>query len=148
MCFGVTVKPAYEFVLPQEQVITSKLLSDLRKKAMEHPTGVYRYNFHESLEAAKQEMIICLTSRSICNIHKHLDKDEIIEILEGTVEISKYNDNLSIDETITLSLLGVSQIELKKNSIHSVKVIGDYAIIRELTTGPFIKENCLILGKC
>lgn len=123
--------------ISEDGIVNSEQLDNLVLLAKKNPSGVYRYNLHNSYTDKLQEMIICLNQTHEAVIHKHRDKAEVISILRGTCLIEFFNNNGEICNKVELSLNGNLFCRVNKDIWHRVTVKGDYCIIHEVASGPF-----------
>ena len=138
------MKNNFEFVELSNGSLSDQDLFRLISMARESEEGVYRFNLHKSLEDKLQEMLICFFNRSQSDVHKHLDKDEVITLIDGIVEVQIFDEEFNELENQKLTKSGLhSFIRIEKGCWHKVNVVSEYTIIHEITTGPFDKTKMI-----
>ncbi len=109
----------------------------------------FRYCLHYSEKDLIQEMIIGFQKGSEVPIHRHKNKTESFHIIEGVLDIVFYDNKEKENNRIRLGDInsGFPFIyRLSKELWHTVEIISDYAVIHEITTGPFNKNEMEILN--
>ena len=123
--------------------IDRKKLDELKILAQKDPNKRARICLHKNDEEMVQEMIIAFCKDSYIRPHRHIDKSESYHIIEGRIEIIFYNDNgIEIDKVVLSDRMDEHPFLFRVyNSVwHTVVPKSDFAIIHEVTKGPF-NEN-------
>jgi len=119
-------------------VINYETIQKLKKKASISPCYKSRVCLHESLNDSLQDMLICLNRKSYVRPHKHRNKEESLQIIEGRFLLVLFDDRGAV---IGKKIFGPC---IKKNSIlcriregvwHTVIPISSFVVIHEVTTG-------------
>ncbi len=139
------IKNSASFTFRENDYITLEKfnLEILKKAVYESELKRFRYCLHYSEKDLIQEMIIGLKKGTEIAIHKHKNKSESFHLIEGVVDVIIYDNNKNETDRTRLGDLksGYPFIyRLSDNILHSIDVISDYAVIHEITNGPFIKE--------
>ena len=143
-CF--TVNNMSVFFFENQNIITIEFpdLEKLKKSASEAPLRRARYCLHHSHSDTVQEMVIAFCKDSIVPIHRHTDKSESFHVIEGEMEVLFYNDNGKVKKTIKMGQMGSGLpflYRLSTNEWHSVKLLTEYVVIHETTSGPFVEQD-------
>ena len=100
-------------------------------------TGRGRICTHQP-EDVLQDMFIRLGPTDV-GVHRH-KADESIEVIEGRVEVTYYTENRQVSTWLLMDPERVFYVRIPAGIWHSVKV-PENAIVHEVTTGPYLKEN-------
>lgn len=138
------------FFFEHQDIITIELpdLEKLKKAAVEAPLRRSRYCLHHSHSDMVQEMVIAFCKDSVVPIHRHTDKTESYHVIEGELEVLFYDDNGRLTKKIKMGTIGSGLpflYRLSTNAWHSIRLLSEYVIIHETTSGPFVKEENEIL---
>lgn len=123
------------------KVIGKEILRQVHAEAQESPRLRMNYNLHESLDETVHKMINSLQPGTILPIHRHLHpaKKETFVLLEGAVEILRYNDRKEVIERHLLSRESGNLIcEILPDEWHSLQVIAANTAILEIKKGPYL----------
>lgn len=101
-----------------------------------------RYCLHKSINSKKHQMLICLNKKSYIPIHSHTTKDEAIIVIKGKADLNVYDKNLKKIKEINLDKNNF-YVEIKKKTIHDIKIHSENFIFFEITEGPFRKKNTI-----
>ena len=123
------------------KIIDKQLLDDVQEQAKESPRLRMNYNFHQSLDDKCHRFLNALEPGTVVPIHHHPTKDETFIILRGRVEVSTYNDDGAISDSIVLSPEdGRYGVNIPKNVWHTLHCI-ESATLFEVKEGPFIPHE-------
>lgn len=110
----------------------------LRQAAKDAPLKRSRLCLHRSNEDPLHEMIICFHRDTVVRPHRHTTKSESFHLIEGELDVIFFNDagkavrRLVMDKTKSTLVY-----RLSAPMWHSVIVRSEYAVIHEITNGPF-----------
>ena len=124
--------------------IDRKKLEELKILAQKDPNKRARICLHKNDEEMVQEMIIAFCKDSYIRPHRHTDKSESYHIIEGRIEIIFYNDNgIEIDKVVLSDKMDEHPFlfRVSNSAWHTVVPKSDFAIIHEVTKGPFNKNS-------
>ncbi|HDU8610224.1 TPA: WbuC family cupin fold metalloprotein [Morganella morganii] len=122
------------------KIIDDSLVNTLYAEAGSNQRKRSHYLLHNSHNDKVQRLLIALTKDSFVEPHYHElpHQWELFFILEGTVELTVFDDNLLQEEIIILNNdTGVYSIELPPRKVHSLRCISDTALLVEIKEGPF-----------
>lgn len=90
-------------------------------------------------------MELSLSKGLIGTPHYNLDRDEVILILKGKIEVLLFDSSISPLESKFISADGLprSWTKIKKNTIHQLRVVSNEAIILEIIGGVFFQGSCI-----
>lgn len=131
-------KPFHKRKFPEPMTQSHK--DELRTIANENNYNSARYNYHESDESLLHKMLIFMTKTEEERIHRHNDKDEIILIEEGEIQIKIYDNNLVLQNSVNLNGNETRSFLISKGTIHSVNITSQDAFFTEIAQGPFRPE--------
>lgn len=124
-------------------VINKEILNSIELKAKE--SGRLRANLclHTSPDEKVQKMINVLLSGTEMPIHRHLNSDETLVILQGKVIIIYFDDDGHTKERIEMSQnSGTNVVDIPRGVWHTVEVTEPVALL-EIKEGPYrpLNEN-------
>jgi len=102
--------------------------------------GVARICFHQSPNDSLQAMLIVLKKSKRYDFHMHTDKNEIYQILHGSLLIIEKSQE---EVMINLSKFATSHHVVKKNIPHSVESLSKYSAFIEISEGPFNPQKTI-----
>lgn len=123
------------------KIIGENIISDIHQQAMDSPRLRMNYNIHESLDEDIHKLLNSLQVGTIMPIHRHLHppKKETFVLLDGSLEVIKYNDNKSVAEKIVMSRNNGNIIcEIMPDEWHSFNVLEPNTLILEIKKGPYL----------
>ena len=131
----------------QFSVNKATLIEFLKRQSTELGLTQSRICFHPENESILQVMLVYHSSCHEVKRHVHLDKDEYIQIIEGSLKIRIYSECGEVVNSILLSSekdLGKHDLFcfLPKGVVHDVTIQVD-SIFIETTTGPFHKGSTI-----
>lgn len=123
------------------KIIGTKIISDLHTQAEESPRLRMNYNIHESLEEDVHKLLNSLQPGTVMPIHRHLHpaKKETFVLLQGALEVRRYNDDKTIAEKYVMSQESGNIIcEIMPEEWHSFEVLESDTLILEIKKGPYL----------
>lgn len=105
-----------------------------------------RICFHQNDKDKIHEMIITFHKDSYIRPHKHISKSESYLVLEGEIEIIFFNDIGKIKKRVLLSDYNSNNSFYMKSineEWHTILIKSDFAVILEITNGPFDNRDCV-----
>lgn len=123
------------------KIIGKEIISQVHKQAGESPRLRMNYNIHESLEEDVHKLLNSLQPGTVMPIHRHLHpaKKETFVLLQGALEVRKYNDDKTIAEKYVMSLESGNIIcEIMPEEWHSFEVLEPDTLILEIKKGPYV----------
>ena len=118
----------------------------LKQKVNANERKRVRLCAHRSVEDSVQEMFVALTKESYVRPHKHLDKPESFHIIQGMMELILFDDEGNVTDRIRLadsSSGGKFYHRLMEPAFHTLRILSDFLIFHETTSGPFEKADTL-----
>ncbi len=124
--------------------ITNADIENIKIEATLSKNRRARYCLHPSNTDVVHQMIIAFCSNSIIPIHRHIEKSESFHVIEGELELLFYSDKGELEETVRLGTPGtglpfIHRLENKR--WHTINILSEFAVIHEITTGPFNPEE-------
>ena len=123
------------------KIIGTKIISDLHTQAEDSPRLRMNYNIHESLEEDVHKLLNSLQPGTVMPIHRHLHpaKKETFVLLQGALEVRRYNDDKTIAEKYVMSQESGNIIcEIMPEEWHSFEVLEPDTLILEIKKGPYL----------
>ena len=123
------------------KIIGNEIISQVHKQAGESPRLRMNYNIHESLEEDVHKLLNSLQPGTVMPIHRHLHpaKKETFVLLQGALEVRKYNDDKTIAEKYVMSHESGNIIcEIMPEEWHSFVVLEPDTLILEIKKGPYV----------
>lgn len=125
--------------------VTPDIVEDLKVRASNSPRKRSRLCVHTTATDRIHEMLIVLDKETYIAPHKHLNKTESFQVVEGEADIIIFDDNGLIQKRISLAPYPMKQAfyyRLNKSLYHSLIVKSPYFVFCETTNGPyFLKET-------
>jgi cupin fold WbuC family metalloprotein len=112
----------------------------LKEKALQAPRRRCRLCFHESAEAAQQEMLIVMNRASYVRPHRHLGKVETLTVVEGACDALLFDDSGQVTQTIAMSPAatgGCFFYRMPSGIFHTLIFRSEWLVFLETTIGPF-----------
>jgi len=123
------------------KIIGKEIISELHKEALHSSRLRMNYNIHESLDEDVHKLLNSLQPGTVMPIHRHLhpEKKETFVLLEGALEVLKYNDDKIVVERYKMSHeTGNVICEIMPDEWHSFHVLEPNTLILEIKRGPYI----------
>ena len=126
--------------------INNSLIKNLKKLSLKNNNCNLRVCLHRNKKDKLHNMIVLLNKDSGINFstHKHKNKDEIYQIIEGSIKISVFK-NKEVIKKIILSKKKNFITRINKNKYHKVQPLKKFAIFHEVREGPFLKGDSIFL---
>ncbi|MDP4291275.1 MAG: WbuC family cupin fold metalloprotein [Bacteroidota bacterium] len=124
--------------------ITTKLLDEVSRKAINSPRKRMNHNFHEDLGAALQRLLNSMEPYSYVRPHRHADPDreEVFVVLRGTLLAIQFDDAGEITDCIKLNAdEGNYGVEIPSRVYHTVISLEPGSVAFEVKNGPFIPKT-------
>jgi len=103
-----------------------------------------RLCFHDSIDSTVHEMLIVHSKSTYVKPHKHLNKEETLMVLEGSLDYVVFNNMGEVREIISMgnyeSGKSFHQI-IPKQTYHMIIIKSEWLVFKEVTQGPFNKES-------
>lgn len=122
-------------------IINKSIIKELNEQAKKSLRLRMNYNIHESLDEDVHKLLNSLQPGTVMPIHRHLHpaKKETFVLLQGALEVRKYNDDKSIAENYVMSRESGNVIcEIMPEEWHSFEVLEPDTLILEIKKGPYI----------
>jgi cupin fold WbuC family metalloprotein len=115
------------------------------KSVVDNSNDLARICYHESVSSALHVMLIRLPSRKLYPVHRHLDFDESVVLVEGDLYINLFDDSGILEKTINLKNTAVCKdaefgMITMQYQWHSVGAGKSGAVFLEIKPGPFDKS--------
>lgn len=125
-------------------VVSPAAIAELLCAARRAPLRRARLCLHDGPDDPLHEMIIALCRDSYVAPHRHQRKTESFHMLAGEVDVVVFDDDgLPIaSHTLSAENPDIPRVmRLQKSVWHSVLMRTEYAVIHEVTNGPFRKQD-------
>jgi len=99
---------------------------------------------HSSPDDKVHEMFIVHCRDAYIRPHKHLDRVESFQVLEGEADIILYNDNGNVSRVIALGDKDSGKefyLRLSEPVFHTLLIRSEILLFKEVTPGPFHREG-------
>ena len=124
------------------KIIDKSLLDKVSAQAKESPRLRMNYNFHQSLDEKCHRFLNSVEPGTVVPVHRHPTKDESFVLLRGKVNVSTYNDNGSVLESVVLCQEnGRYGVDIPKNVWHNLESLQSVSVIFECKEGPFVPHE-------
>ncbi|QIU96345.1 WbuC family cupin fold metalloprotein [Bacteroides faecium] len=123
------------------KIIGKSIVAEVHKQARVSERLRMNYNIHESLDEDIHKLLNSLQPETIMPIHRHLhpSKKETFVLLQGAIEVLRYDDNKTIVERHLMSSESGNIIcEIMPGEWHSLRVLESDTLILEIKKGPYI----------
>lgn len=123
------------------KLIGKEIIVQVNEQARKSPRLRMNYNIHDTLDEPVHKMVNSLQPGTVMPIHRHLHpaKKETFVLLQGSLEVRRYNDDGSVAERHVLSRASGSIIcEIMPEDWHSFTVLEPDTVILEVKMGPYI----------
>lgn len=123
------------------KIIGKSIIEEVHSQAKESPRLRMNYNIHESLDEEVHKLLNSLQPGTVMPIHRHLnpEKKETFVLLEGSLEVLKYDSNKNIVERHLMNHESGNIIcEIMPNEWHSFHVLEPDTLILEIKKGPYV----------
>jgi cupin fold WbuC family metalloprotein len=116
----------------------------LKRHAFEAGQRRARLCLHRSPDDSLHEMIIAFHRDTLVRPHRHTTKTESFHVIEGELDVLLFDNDGRPTRAIELGEAGTGKAQVYRLSSpvwHSVILRTEYAIIHEVTSGPFRVEE-------
>lgn len=123
------------------KIVTSELLSQLTKAALESPRLRQNHNLHLSNSSRCHRLLNAVEPASYIRPHRHLDleKDEGFVLLRGRLGIIIFADDGSVAETVLLSqVTGNLAVDILHGVYHTAVSLETGTVFYEAKAGPYL----------
>lgn len=132
-----------EVIFSQNDIvkIDSKIIQDLKQKALKNKRKRVRLCLHKNTQALLHEMIVVICKDAYTRPHKHINKVESFHIIEGSFYLVVFNQNGSLREKFIIrdgKAKDCFLCRIEKDYWHMLIPISDFVVFHETTQGPFI----------
>lgn len=124
--------------------ITQNNLNELKNKAKNSSRYRARINIHKTLASPIHEMFIIHQKGAYIRPHKHLNKSESLNIIEGEAKIVFFKDSGKVQKIINMGAYQSGKVfyyKLDEPIFHSMIIESDYLVFQETGNGPFDKND-------
>jgi len=114
--------------------------ADLLDAAKENSIGRARICAHQSPDSKIQEMLIAFMRDSYVRPHRHLNKSESFHVHAGDLSVIFFDEEGRETERVPLSADNPEKaffFRSERNDWHTVLVESKYALVHEITSGPY-----------
>ena len=123
------------------QIIDNHIIQPLKEAAQQSPRLRMNYNFHQSLQDRCHRFLNALCPGTVIPVHHHPTKDETFVILQGSVRVTTYNDDGTIQCTSVISpASGRLGADIPKNVWHGLDCL-EPSLLLECKEGPFVEHE-------
>lgn len=122
------------------KIIGNEIIEQLHTQARTTQRLRMNYNLHEDLSEDVHKLLNSLQPGTVMPIHRHLHpaKKETFVLIQGALEIRKYNDDKTINESWIMSHESGNIIcEILPEEWHSFEVLESDTLIMEIKKGPY-----------
>lgn len=129
--------PMVALLLFSIMIINKEMLDAIEREAKENPRLRANRCLHKSPDDKVQKMINYLLPGTEMPIHRHLNSEETLTLLQGMVTIIYFNEDGQITERIEMtSDSGIKVVDIPRGQWHNVKVDVP-VILLEVKEGPY-----------
>jgi len=119
--------------------VTSSMIQRLKREASRSPFGRARICLHQDPKGPVQEMVIALDEASYIKPHKHVDREESLSVIQGSLCLVTFDAKGEIKEKIIMGgrrSPGVHLCKIRKNILHTMLPLSKFVVYHELIQGP------------
>lgn len=123
------------------KIIGKEIISEVHRQSAESQRLRMNYNIHETLDEDVHKLLNSLQPGTIMPVHRHLHpaKKETFVLLEGALEVLKYNDDKTVAERYLMSRESGNVVcEIMPEEWHSFNVLEPDTLILEIKKGPYV----------
>jgi len=118
--------------------LNKQLFEKIAGEAAKSPRLRMHYDLRDSEQENGQRMLNVMLKGTTENIHRHLDTNEVVACLRGSVLEQFYDDQGNITEEVTLTAGGnTPAILIEQYRWHSVTPLTDVAVVISTKAGRF-----------
>jgi cupin fold WbuC family metalloprotein len=138
-----------EVFVAEEKIVRmgAQQVSFLKRQAASNARRRARICAHKANEDSLHEMLIAIMAGSYIHPHKHIRKIESFHIVEGAVDIVLFDDAGTVVDVVELGDISTGRnfyYRLSDSMFHTLLIHGDFLVIHEVTSGPFLKEETIL----
>lgn len=125
-------------------------LDQLEALALQNPSGKARLCTHLDPGAKLHSMLVAHTANYVVRPHKHAQRDEIVHVLKGNIEVLLFDESGKTTRTISMSPLsegGTFFAHIPAHAYHTFIIQSPVAVFHESTLGPFQPDDCVFLSQ-
>lgn len=130
--------------------ISNKNLKILKEIGSQNRSKKARICTHRSLKDLLHGMFIFHENNCHVPVHKHLNRSEIVIILEGQCKLNIFDNRGRFKKKIVLGSLNSGlpySCHIPKNVFHNMEILSKNITFFEATTGPFNKKGTQYLNR-
>ena len=127
-------------------VIGHEETSFLKRKALQNARRRARICAHKTSDEPLHEMLIAITRDSYIHPHKHVNKSESFQVIEGILDVVIFDDYGGVEKVIALGEPGSGRscyYRLSESRFHTLIIHSEVIVIHEVTNGPFDKKQTI-----
>lgn len=113
-------------------------INDLVKAAENSPRRRAHHTIHQINEDPIQRLFVALASGTYFRPHRHLDKHELVIVLQGKLGMLVFDDNGLVTERYELSPEKMPVLEHPIANWHACVVLEPQTVFIEVKQGPFV----------
>ncbi|BAE48880.1 WbuC family cupin fold metalloprotein [Paramagnetospirillum magneticum] len=136
--------PAVIYNTDDVALVGRDMLETLKAEAVNAPLRRSRLCLHRTPEDPLHEMVIAFCRDSYVRPHRHLTKTESFHVIEGRILVVLFDDNGRVTHRIPMTPPGGDNPFLYRVAApiwHTLIPETDFAVIHEVTNGPFRAED-------
>ena len=126
--------------------VAARDISDLKSAALSNVRKRARLCTHRDNDAAIHEMLIVHTRDTYVRPHKHVNKIESFQILEGTAELLLFDEQGSLTGCTQMANYSSGLVfyqRLSEPIYHALRITSNIIVFHEVTSGPFNRSDTL-----
>lgn len=130
--------------------ISNKSLRFLKEIGSQNRSKKARVCTHRNPKDLLHGMFIFHARNTHVPVHKHVDRSEIVIILEGRCKLSIFDNRGRVRMKFVLGALSSGHpfsCHIPKNVFHKIEILSKNITFFEATTGPFVKKGTQYLNK-
>ncbi|MGL4518568.1 MAG: WbuC family cupin fold metalloprotein [Phocaeicola sp.] len=119
-------------------IIDNELLNQVTAQAQQSERLRMNFNFHDSPDAAVQQLLNALEPGTVVPIHRHRHTAESYLLLRGKLRVTFYTEAKEVKEQFLLDpLAGNYGIHIPQGTWHGLEVLEKGTVIYEVKEGPY-----------
>jgi cupin fold WbuC family metalloprotein len=123
--------------------IDNKTLNFLKNYSKKLDNSNLRICMHRNKKNKLHNMIVLINKKDKHFLHKHLKKEEIYHILEGSIKIEIIKNNKK--KEVILNKYKNFIFRMEKNTFHRISPLSNIAIFHEIRLGPLSKKDSIFM---
>ena len=130
------------FSIKKPVVVTQALINELKEISKQNKNSNARLCLHDSPGESLHDMIILEWRDKKCRKpHKHLEKDETVQMIEGKMKVFTFSETGELIEEHLLEPKNNFIFRTKKGQYTIYLPLTEHAIYRETKQGPFQQQD-------